>query len=70
MKTTGIVLLIAGLLLTIFTSVSFFRKEKVLDIGKLEVTADKKESVNWPPYLGIVVMIVGGIVLWQGTKKQ
>ncbi|HLN52160.1 MAG TPA: hypothetical protein VK212_00535 [Lentimicrobium sp.] len=70
MKTTGIVLLIIGFLLTIYTSFSFFRKEKVLDIGKVEVTANKKENVNWSPIVGVILMVVGGVVLWQSSRKS
>lgn len=70
MKTTGIVLLVAGLLLTIYTSFSFFTKEKVIDIGELEVTADKKHNLNWSPIVGIVIMVVGGVITWQGSKKS
>jgi uncharacterized membrane protein YidH (DUF202 family) len=69
MKTTGIVLLIVGLLLTIYTSFSFFRKEKIIDIGNVEVSADKKENVNWSPIVGVIIMVVGGVVLWQSSRK-
>lgn len=69
MKTTGIVLLIVGLLLTIFTSFSFFTKEEVLDVGKVEINADKKHNVNWSPIVGVILMVVGGVVLWQSNRK-
>ncbi len=35
MKTAGILILIVGLGLTIFTAFTFFTKEKVVDIGKI-----------------------------------
>ncbi|MGE5382326.1 MAG: hypothetical protein ACM3PX_02725 [Omnitrophica WOR_2 bacterium] len=69
MKTTGIVLLIVGLLLTIYTSFSYFHKKDVLDVGNVKVTANKKENVNWSPIVGVVIMVVGGVVLWQSSKK-
>lgn len=69
MKATGIVLLIVGLLLTIFTSFSFFTKEEVLDVGKVEINADKKHNVNWSPIVGVILMVVGGVVLWQSSRK-
>ncbi len=70
MKTTGIVILVIGLVLTIFTTVSFFTKEKVVDIGKLEITREKPHNFSWSPVIGIVVMGIGGVVLWQASKKQ
>lgn len=70
MKITGIVLIIIGLVLTIITSFSFFTKEKVVDIGKLEITTEKPHSVNWSPIFGIAVIGVGGLALWQGSRKK
>lgn len=69
MKATGITLLVIGLLLTIFTTFKFFTKEKVVDIGKLEITADKGHDVSWSPLIGVVVMVIGGVVLWTAAKK-
>ncbi len=69
MKTTGIILLVSGLLLTIFTSFSFFTKEKVVDLGPLEITKDKPHSFNWSPIVGIAVMGIGGVMIWQSGKK-
>lgn len=69
MKATGTVLLIIGLLLTIFTAFKYFTKEEVVDIGKVEITADKGHTVSWSPLIGIGVMVIGGIVLWSGSKR-
>lgn len=69
MKTTGMALLVIGLLLTIFTTFKFFTKEKVVDIGKLEITADKGHYMSWSPMIGVGIMILGGIVLYTAAKK-
>lgn len=70
MKQAGIILLILGLLLTVITSFSFFTKEKIVDIGEVQITKDEPHSVNWSPIIGIVVMGIGGAVLWQASKKS
>lgn len=70
MKTTGIILLIVGLILTIFTSFKFFTKEKVVDLGKVEITTEKPHKVNWSPIIGIAIMGAGGIVLLLGYRKN
>lgn len=69
MKRTGIIIIIIGLLFTIFTGFGFFTKEKVVDLGKLEVTKDQPHHVNWSPYVGVGIMIVGGIILIAGRKS-
>lgn len=69
MKKVGIVLIILGLVLTIFTAFTFFTKEKVVDIGKVEITRDKPHNLRWSPLIGIAVMGIGVIVYWQSNKK-
>ncbi len=69
MKITGIVILIVGVILTLFSTVQFFTKEKVVDLGIIEITKQTPHSFSWSPIIGIAVMIVGGIVLWQSYKK-
>jgi hypothetical protein len=41
MKTAGVILLIAGLLMTLYTGFTYFTKEKVVDLGEIQITKDK-----------------------------
>lgn len=69
MKRIGIVIIIIGLGLTLFTAFTYFTKEKVVDIGKVEITRNKPHNLSWSPLFGIVVMGIGGAALWLSTKK-
>jgi len=69
MKIAGIIIVIIGLGLTIFTATTFFTKEKVVDIGKIEITRNKPHYLNWSPLIGIAVLGIGGVVLWRAYKK-
>lgn len=69
MKRIGIIVILVGLLLTIFTTFSFFTREEVVKIGDLKITADKPHNFRWSPFIGIAVMAVGGVFVWQGSKK-
>ena len=69
MKKAGIVILILGLLLTIFTAFTYFTKEKVVDIGKVHVTRNEPHNLNWSPLFGIAVMGIGGVVLLVSSKR-
>ena len=69
MKTAGIILLVIGLGLTIFTTVQFFTKKKVVDLGAIEISKNEPHSLSWSPLIGIAVMGVGGLMMWKGTKK-
>jgi uncharacterized membrane protein YiaA len=69
MKKVGYVLILAGLLLTIFTTVTFFSRERVAKIGDINITANKRHNLKWSPLIGIAVMAVGGVVIWQSPKN-
>ena len=70
MKTVGIILLIAGLVMALYTGFSYVTKEKVVDLGGLEITADKQHTVNWQPYVGVGMAVVGAGILFLGRKKS
>jgi len=70
MKTTGTIIFILGLVLTIFTTFQFFTKEKVADLGVVEITREQPHSLSWSPYVGVAVMVVGaGLFLWRKSKN-
>ena len=69
MKSIGILFIIVGLGLTIFTTAKFFTKEKVVDIGQLEISREKPHYFSWPAGLGLLIIGIGGIILWQDSKK-
>lgn len=71
MKTLGIILAIIGIVMLVMGGgFSFTKKEKVIDAGPLEVSADKKETVNWPPYVGGAVLVAGILLTVAGSRKQ
>ncbi len=70
MKKAGIVILIIGLLITITTGIKFITKEKVLEIGELEITRDKSHNLAWSPLIGVAVMVIGGGMYLFGPKKN
>jgi divalent metal cation (Fe/Co/Zn/Cd) transporter len=69
MKKAGILILILGLVLTIFTAITFFTREKVVDIGSLKITANKPHHLSWSPLIGVAVMGVGGVVIIMSGRK-
>jgi drug/metabolite transporter (DMT)-like permease len=70
MKKIGIIILLIGLLITVFAGFSFITREKVVDIGQLQITRDKHHHLAWTPWIGIAIMLVGGGVWVVGSKKN
>ena len=65
----GLVLIVLGVIGFALGGFSFTRKEKVLDVGPVEATADKKESVPIPPVLAGLALVGGVVLLVVGTRR-
>ncbi|SEF62090.1 hypothetical protein [Algoriphagus boritolerans] len=69
MRTVGIVLIVVGLIMLFVPGLDFTTREKVIDAGPIQVTADKKNEVNWPTYAGGIVAAAGLVLVVVGRKK-
>ncbi len=67
-KTLGMILIALGLVGLVWGGFSYTTRDKVADIGPLDITRNKTHSVPLPPIFGAVALI-GGIVLLV-TDKQ
>ncbi len=69
MKNIGIVIIAIGILMTVFTGFNVFTKKKVVDLGSVEINRTEKTPIYWSPITGLVLIGIGGIVLFAGRKK-
>jgi drug/metabolite transporter (DMT)-like permease len=68
-QTLGIVLLVIGIVMLIYSGFSYTKREKVVDAGPVHISADKEKSVNWPPYAGGILVVGGIILLAVGNRR-
>ncbi len=68
-NTVAIILILLGIVMFIWKGFSFTRKEKVVDAGPIEISADREHNVNWPPYAGAVLIVAGVVVLTMPKRK-
>jgi hypothetical protein len=69
-KTAGIIILSVGLLMTLYTGITFLTQEKVVDLNAFQITVDKPHTVNWQPYIGLGIALIGGVLLIRGNVKS
>lgn len=65
----GIALIILGVVAFAYQGITFTTQEKVIDLGPLQVTSEKKETIPITPIVGGLALI-GGIVLLIGGARR
>jgi drug/metabolite transporter (DMT)-like permease len=68
-KTIGLLLIVVGGVMLIWTGFSYTRREKLVDAGPIHISTDRQESVNWPPYAGGILLVAGIVVLAVWKKR-
>jgi hypothetical protein len=66
----GVLLIIGGLAALLMGGFSFTRSEEVLDIGPVEASVERRETVPLPPIIGGLALAAGVALLFVGSKKR
>ena len=65
----GIALIMLGVVAFTYQGITYTTHEKVIDLGSLQGTVDKKETIPLTPLVGGLAL-VGGIILLIGGVKR
>jgi hypothetical protein len=69
MKTIGMIILVIGILMTVFTGFNIVTKKKVVDLGPVEINKEEKTPIYWSPITGGILIVVGAITLVMDRRK-
>jgi hypothetical protein len=69
MKLFGVILLVAGLAGLAWPVISYTRTEKVVDLGPVEVTAEREKHVPVPPIVGGLAAVAGLVIIVASSRK-
>ena len=62
MKLIGMLLIVFGIVALVLGGISYIDRDKVVDVGPLEVTTEQRRTIPLSPIVGIAAL-VGGIAL-------
>ena len=66
----GIILIIFGVFALAAEGISYTKSEKVLDIGPVEATAEKQETIPIPPLAGGAALAAGVVMVIVGGRSK
>ena len=71
MKLLGIVLVILGIVGLVYGGITWTTKDKVVELGPLQVTRDKAQSAAAPPpIVGGVCLAAGVVLLITASRRE
>ena len=65
----GIFLILLGIVALSHNRITYTTKEKIVEIGPLQATAEKEKSIPLPPMLGGLALVAGVGLIAVGYKK-
>ena len=66
---TGIILIVIGIVALAYQGITYTTREKVVDLGPIQVSADKTRTFPLPPIVGGIALVGGIVLLVIGNKK-
>jgi hypothetical protein len=66
----AILLIILGIVAFAYQGINYTSREKVVDLGPVEITTEKTNTFPLPPVVGGIALVGGIVLLLVGNKKN
>jgi uncharacterized membrane protein YidH (DUF202 family) len=70
MKLIGVLLIVFGVVALVTGGIEYTTREKVLDIGPVQATAEKHKMIPFSPIIGVAAIAGGVAVLLVGSRTR
>jgi len=66
----GIILIVIGIIALAYQGITYTTREKVVDIGPIQINSDKTKTIPLPPILGGIALLGGIVLVVAGGRKN
>ncbi len=66
----GVALIILGVLALAYQGITYTTREKIIDLGPVTASVDKKKSIPLPPIVGALALVGGVVLVIVGARKS
>lgn len=65
----AVILIALGIAALAYQGITYTTREKVVDLGPIQMTAEKTKTIPLPPILGAIALVGGIALLVVGSRK-
>lgn len=65
----GLLLIVVGIVALAYQGFTYTKREQVAQIGDLQITANTRKTVYFPPILGGLSLVAGVVLIVVSRKK-
>ncbi len=69
-KGVAIALILAGAMGLAYGSFSYTKETQKAKLGPIELSVKEEKTVNIPVWAGVAAIVIGGVLLLSGSKKN
>ncbi|MCL4704261.1 DUF3185 domain-containing protein [bacterium] len=66
----GLVLIVLGAAVLVYQGFTYTSREKIIDIGPLQASADTQKTIPVPPLVGGLAIVGGFVMVIMGSRKS
>ena len=70
MKLIGTLLIVFGIVALIVGGIRYTKREKVIDLGPIQATTEKHETIPLPPVVGIIAVAAGVVLVVADSRTR
>lgn len=69
-RATGIVIIVIGIIMTVYTGFNYETTEKVVDLGPIEINKKQNHPLQWKPIFGMLIVALGGVLVIKADRTK
>ncbi|MGH7845202.1 MAG: DUF3185 domain-containing protein [Candidatus Binatia bacterium] len=66
----GIILIVLAIVAFGYQGITYTKREKVIDLGPLQATTERKETIPLPPVVGAIALVGGIALVFAGSRGR
>ena len=66
----GVLLIVFGIVSLGYEGVTYVSREKVIDAGPIQVSADRQRTIWFSPLAGVIALAAGAGLIIAGTRRS